>query len=217
MITAIIRRRQEPTVVQMTEESVLRALADVNGSELLLVDNWEDGIKQARTPFICLLEDDCELSSNYFSSNVNLFLKNSFYRKLAMVSSCVGIKRFDNRIYNYEFAKNKTETEDLEIIDWMVTPSTKKSASGLYHVQVGFVPGAIIRRSAIEGVKLPWGKPHLVEMSAEISLYFWNTGRRVQVNPNTTYVSTEDYLDTSCCHGIRIPLVASNTFSKENL
>jgi len=202
----------------MTEEEVSRALQDINGSEILLVDKWSDGIAQVRTPFFCLLEDDCELSANYFSSNVSLFQKNKFYRKLAMVSSCLGVKTFDNRIYSYCLKQYTSETVNgMSTGGWTVGPCKDKKSTTLYNVQVGFVPGAIIRSSAVRDIvdKSFWNMPNLIDMSAQVCFYFWGTGRRVLVNPNTTYVSTEGYLEKPTNHDYRVPISAKKIFIGE--
>lgn len=222
MLTVIIKRSQEPTVVQMTYEDVSKQVHDINGAEILLTDTWIEGLKKVRTPLVCLLEADCVLSSGYMASNFGLLNKHvakggkgGGYNRLAMISSCLGIERFDNRIYNYGLEK----VEDKNgLSSWQVRPEREKRSTSLYHVQVGFVPGAIIRMSSLKGLEsLPWDSNNLVEMSTAVSFHFWGSGRRIQLNPNTTYVSGEKYLEDPPLFDPHLPMMAGNIFDKERI
>lgn len=211
MLTVIIRRNAEPTVIQMTEEAIMRELNSINGSEMLLEDTWTAGLRKVRTPFVCLVESDCVLSANFLSSNVGLMDKSGEkgggYMKLALLGSCLGVNNFVNRIYNYR------------IVDNRLTVERDKLSSSPYQVEVAFVPGAIMRYSSIKDSVdfLPWDIKNLVEMSSEICLHLWNTGRRIQVNPNTTYVSSETYLETPPTTSPEVPYKAAQIFQGEGI
>lgn len=198
MLSVILPRTDEPSVVQLTQENLQRELSTVKGAELLLVDRWEEGVARSKNDFLCFVEPDCLVSSGYFSSNLGLFLKNSYFRKLAMVSSCVGLNNWGNRIYGYEIDGVWSEEENnVRTKNKFIVPAKEKKSNSLFSIQSGFFPGSVIRKSAA-GSALKEFKSfqtrNLVQLSTDLSFYFWNTGRYVQVNPNTTYISTAEYL-----------------------
>lgn len=235
MITIIIKRTDEPTVIQMTQADLSRQLGAINGAEVILEDTWTEGLKKVRTPYVCLVEPDCVFSANYFASNVGLIKKAHEHtvpnkwgggggnQKLAMIASCLGVRDFGNRIYNYELKKIKLPGEDmidgkeLEIREWHIQPKRDKLNMKLYHVQVGFVPGAVIRMSAIKDIIEDelWDGIDLVKLSTALSFYLWDTGRRIQLNPNTTYVSTDKNLEKPPLFTTKVPLKVSNLFTQE--
>lgn len=228
MLTVVIKRSDEPTVIQMTQENVMRELSSVHGSEMLLEDTWLQGIRRVRTPYFCLLEPDCTLSAAYVASNIGITKKlqrgsdaGGGYNKMAMLSSCIGFKRFDDRIYNYELSKVLDHiTEDCELKITGLVPSREKRGSEPYLVQVGFVPGAIIRFSAVkDGIdKIYWDDNNPVRLSAEVSLHFWNSNRRILMNPNTTYVSLNKQIPLDYKGKIEANLYpAVNIFQKERI
>ena len=221
MVTIILKRSAEPTVIQMTQEWIMQELRGLNGSEMLLTDTWKEGLRKVRTPYVCLLEADCVLSVDYLADNVGLMKKLSTgvgpykgggYTKLAMIGSSVGVKTFDNRIYNYQI-----DTDGRKKCP--VYPNRVPRSSSLYEVQVAFVPGAIIRMSALgrDLEKLPWDDKNLVKMSAAVSFNFWNTNRRISINPNTIYVSDEEYLSAPPRFDNKLPDHAREIFSKEGI
>jgi hypothetical protein len=222
MITVIIKRSAEPTVIQMTQQDMVRQLSDINGAEILLEDSWVEGLRKVRTPYVCLVEADCILSANYLSSNYGLMKKKNDditgggNRKLSMISSCLGVKTFDNRIYNYKLENVK---DGPATKGWHVQPCRKKRDMKLYNIQVGFVPGAIIKMSALgrDIDTLPWDTKNLVELSTIVSFHFWNTNRRIELNPNTTYVSDENYLDNPSLFKVDISDKVTNLFIREEL
>lgn len=215
MITVIVKRNAEPTVIQLTQENIMRELSSIPGSEMLLEESWGNGIKRVRTPFVCLVESDCVMSTAYLSSNFEQLQngtqtegkKGGGYTRLAMLSSCLGIRNFKNRIYNYNFRQPK----------WDIYPVKAKHSTVLYPVQIGFVPGALIRMSAIKDAVLPWDDPNLLAMSAAISLHLWSTNRRVEVNPNVTYVSDQAYLAQSIGSKYNVPDDIKTIFKKVGL
>lgn len=198
MLSVILPRTDEPTVLQLTQENLQKELGSVPGAELLLADNWEDGIMRARNDFICLVEPDCLVSSGYFASNLGLFTKSDHFRKLAMVTSAVGLDNWANRIFGYklesiEYGDPKVmSTSEMEI-----RPVKTKTQNSLFAIEIGFLPGAVIRKSVARYLLNEFKQlrtKNLVQLSTETSFRLWETGRRVHVNPNTTYVSTVPYL-----------------------
>lgn len=222
MITVIIPRTEEPKVVMYTQENLIKELYPIPDAEILIEDSWWQGLQKVKTPFVCLVEPDCVVSSGYFASNVGLFQKNPYYRKLAMVSSAVGVRNFANRVFNYELQQTDWEgfEDDVQTKSWFIGANKDKHSTKLCPVQVGFVPGAVIRTSALlenmdEFAKLPL--KNLVEFSTRVSFKFWETGRRVEVNPNSTYVSNEGYLDNPPPFEPKVPNGVDNQFKKEGI
>lgn len=215
MITVIVKRNTEPTVIQLTEENIMRELESIPGCELLLEESWAVGLKRVRTQFVCLVEADHVMSPGFLALNFERLMrgtrtnakKGGGYTKLAMLSSKIGIKRFDHCIYNYEFHEPR----------WDIHPVLNHQHEELYPVQIGFVPGSLIRMSAIKGANLPWDDPNLIAMSAAVSLHFWATNRRVELNPETTYVSNQNYLEQPINSKYHIPSGVKLIFEREGL
>lgn len=225
MLTCVIKRSAEPDIVQLTQKSIMNELWQIPGSEMLLEDSWTEGLRKVRTPYVCLVEPECVLSSGYIASNFGILKKLSTgvgpykgggYTKLAMLASCLGVKTFDNRIYNYEL-KSVRDGQDLRY--YQIRPERNKRSSQPYDVQVAFVPGAIIRYASIKDDidSLPWDVKNLIEMSTAVCFNLWNTGRRIKVNPNTTYVSGELYLEDPPKFKHNLPDHAGSLFAREGL
>lgn len=219
MLSIIILNNDEPTVVELTYDNLRRELLSVAGAatEIIISDSWLQGIAQAKGDYICMVEADCLVSSGYFSSNLGLFKRMAQYRKLAMMASCVGIDNWGNRVYCYRLEEETKGTQENSVTYWRVAADRTKRANGLYNVQIGFMPGAIIRKTALrEAVKhVDFTKLDTVQLSTQLSFYFWNTGRRVMMNPNTTYVSTDKTLENPPLFDPKVPANAANIFDQE--
>lgn len=232
MISVIIKRSDEPKVIQMTQADLVKQLSSLAGAEIILEDTWSEGLKRVRTPYVSLVEPDCVFSSSYYSSNVGLMKKahektdphkwggGGGYQKLAMIASCLGVRDFGNRIYNFELG----QVQDINVNKvtgkaWHIVPTRTKLNMKLYHVQVGFVPGAVIRMSAIKDIIEDelWDGDDLVKLSTAVSFYLWDTGRRIQLNPNTTYVSTDMNLEKPPLFETKIPDKVKNIFHQEGI
>jgi hypothetical protein len=134
-----------------------------------------------------------------------------------MLSSCLGIKNFGNRIYNFQLE----EVQDINVNkvtgkSWHVMPNRNKLDIRLYTVQIGFVPGAIIRMSSIKDIidTMDWDQADLIKMSTEVSFYFWDTIRRVVLNPSTTYVTNNDY-EHPPLFQVKVPDKVAHIFQRE--
>lgn len=230
MLTVVIKRSEEPKVIQLTVENVVRELGGIVGAEMLLEDNWIDGLRKVRTPYVCLVEADCTLSSSYMTSNFGLMQKThgsgayrgGGYMKLAMIASCLGVNKFDNRVYNYRVEKVLENNHNAQVYGYHPRPFRDKRDMKVYEVQIGFVPGAIMRVASIRETfgalePISWDEPNLVKLSTEVSYYLWNTGRRIQVNPNTTYVSTYSHLENPMLFKTDIPDRVANIFTREGI
>lgn len=233
MISVVIRRTEEPKVIQMTQADLVKQLGSTDGAEIILEDSWIEGLKRVRTPYVSLVEPDCVFSANYFTSNVGLMKKahekhayggpggGGGNQKFAMLASCLGVRDFGNRIYNYELNKVRegAELNGVQMKGWHVVPTRTKLNMKLYHIQVGFVPGAVIRMSAIKDIIEDelWESKDLVKLSTALSFYLWDTGRRIQLNPNTTYVSLDENLEKPPLFDIDIPDKVRNIFNQEGI
>lgn len=234
MISVIIKRTDEPKVIQMTQSDLVRQLGAINGAEIILEDTWTEGLKKVRTPYVSLVEPDCVFSAGYYASNVGLIVKahekaqgkaghsmgSGGFQKLAMITSCLGVRDFGNRIYSYELDKVKEgEINDVKLKGWHIVPTRTKLNMKLYSVQVGFVPGAVIRMSAIKDIIEDelWDGVDLVQLSTALSFYLWDTGRRIQVNPNTTYVSSDKNLEKPPLFDTKVPARVANIFHQQGI
>lgn len=211
MLTIIVRRNAESRVIQLTQYNIVKEIWTIPGAELLTEDSWTEGLKKVRTPFVCLVEADCVLSPNYLTSMISTLKttgvikenglhaeKRGGYRKLAMIFPVVGVNSFRNKFYGYKFEGDE------------IYPSREKMS-----YQVGFVPGAILRYTSIKDTELDWDEPDLVKLSAEVSSYLWNSNRRLRLNPEATYVSTDKSIENP--HLFDLPSKVKDIFFKEAL
>jgi len=191
MLTIIIKNG-EPKVVELTYENIWKETKDLKDVEILVKDSWIDSIKEIKNRYVCLLESDCLLSEGYFKAQIELLKKNPKYRKVSTLSSAVGVKYWDNKFYGYELVSDIGG----------VKPVRCKKSTNVYSVQVAYVPGSIIHvgmlNKAIAHADITnTFESNLVFLSTKLSLEFWKQGdgNPVHINPNTTYVTTEDYVN----------------------
>lgn len=214
MLSVIIRDDGEPNVIKLTYENLFKELKAVPESELLVADEWLVALDKVKNDYVCFVEADCLVSSGYFASQIGLFKKNTYMRKLAMMSSAVGINNWANRIYGFKLGNRYVEG---------IVPVREQSSKGIYPIQMGYLPGSIIRtnmlRNALKSARITKTKDlDLVGLSAVISLEFWQQGdgNRVHINPNTTYVTTEDYVSDICKSSVD-PGDLAEMFDKESI
>lgn len=193
MLTCIIKNSGEEKVIELTYENLWKELKDIPDAKLMVSDHWFSDLDQVKTTYVCFVEPDCLVNSGYFSSQLGLFKKNPYFRKLAMLSTATGVNNWGNRFYGYSIGNNYADG---------VIPNREKKSSGVYPVQIGYVPGSVIRMTMLkqalqaENASPSWDQD-LVFLSTKLSLAFWRQGdgNRVHINPNTTYVTTEDYVN----------------------
>lgn len=203
MITVAIKDNGEKNVIKLTQENLARELQDIAGARLIVVDDWMDALDATKNDFICFVEADCLVSSGYFSSLVGIFRKDTSLRKLAVLGSATGVLNWANRIYGYSLSGD----HEGEII-----PERTAASTVVYTNQFAYIPGAIMRtkmlRQAIDKLEVERLKSaddddsplldtdNLVELSIMLSSMFWmlGDGHRVAINPNTSYATTEAYV-----------------------
>jgi hypothetical protein len=194
MLNVIIKDSHEPNVTQLTYENLWKELKDIPDAELT-VGEWE--IPKTKNRYVCWVEADCLVSSGYFESQLGLLKKNPMFRKIAMMSSSTAVNDWANKFYGYNIGNN---------YDDGVIPNMIKKSNQVYPVQVAYMPGAIMHigmlTKALDTIKAKqsWEKD-LVYFSTQLSLAFWQqgvgngVGNRVHINPNSTYVTTETYVN----------------------
>jgi hypothetical protein len=145
---------------------------------------WDKGIELAKGNFVCLLETNSAVKRGSIRDNLQVFLDNPSYRKLAMVSPAV------------DLADNDAIVPFM--MGWMsdttyngVTYTMASAANGIKSVRLGFTPGAVIRRSSLLKSGVEYKKnPFLY--SLEMSIAFWEQGLRVSGNPESLYYAPEN-------------------------
>lgn len=200
MISVVILDNNEPKVIEMTYENLYNELRYIPDSKVIVADDWFAALNEIKTPYVCFVEPDCLVHPGYFSDLLGVFKDNKMYRTLAMVTSATGIQRWENKIYGYALGNEYLDS---------VIPVRLKVSSKPYQVPVAYFPGSLIRTKTLQKVlkKLEinptWSKD-LVFLSTKISEAMWgdkagkgspyNQGNAIYINPDTTYVTTEDYI-----------------------
>lgn len=196
MVSVIIKSCGEPSVTQFTFEHLYKELKDITGSELLIKDEWN--ILDIKNRFVCFVESDCLVSEGYFRKQIEAF--NLLSPRVVILTSSTAVKYWDNKIYGYALSAEYGSS---------VLPNRKQKTSRPYPVQIGYIPGAIMRTSSLKRLFLPQDTDKdLVYYSSQISLHAWDRGitvdakhpdgqlgTQVYINPQSTYVTTEDYVN----------------------
>lgn len=203
MLTVIIKDSHEAKVIEMTYQNLWKELKDLPDTKLVIADNWLEAFKDVKTRYVCFVEADCLLSSGYFSSQLGLLKKNPMLRKIAMMTSSTAVRDWANKFYGYSVEEHwKGASTDLKRADLYIQPNKDRKSTHVYPVQVAYVPGSIIHVKMLGTLlsKLKWSgniEEDLVKLSSELSLGFWEQGdgNRVHINPNSTYCTTEEYVN----------------------
>lgn len=192
MITVYIKDNGEPNVIKLTYENLFKELKDIPKSEIVIVNKWFEALDSTKNPYACFVEADCLVNSGYFSSQLGLIKKNS-NRNIAILSSATGVNDWGNKFYGYHIGNNYTDG---------LIPCRDKKSKYIYPVQVAFLPGALVRRNMLGKIMKDLNWPVGIQrdlrlLSATVSFEFWkrDDGFRVYINPNATYVSTEDSIN----------------------
>lgn len=149
--------------------------------EIISTPGWNEGIKYASGEFVCLVESGSEISDGYFWDNLRIFTSQPSFRKLAMVSPEIAHKEWETTIFGYLLSTDGTKPS--------VLPSHVRSSSQPYAIQIGYIPGSIIRRVVAEHTIL--GDDMLFD-SIRLSLSLWAAGSRCFINPDTTYIDSSE-------------------------
>ena len=217
MLSVILQTCDEPNVLDLTIDNINKELASVPDSELILSKNYLCHVPDSE--YVCYIEADCLVNSGYFGSMMGLFKKNPYYRKLAMLSPSVGVKYWHDRVFGYNIDREWSKIVDNQQTNNIhLYPIKAKKSTSTYAIQVGYMPGSIIRTSALKDVlKKNQCKGDELEMSARLSLAFWDTGRRVHVNPNSTYVTNLEYVGQKSKFAPIVTDKVHKIFEKEEL
>lgn len=198
MLTVVIKDNGESSVTKFTYDHLWRELKDIPGSQLLVEQNWFDGLLNIKNHYICFVEPDCLVNSGYFTSQLRLFKKASKQNgasasnKTAVMSASTAVINWANKIFGYAFQIENTDG---------IVPNRDKKSRYVYPVQLAYIPGAIVRVSMLnqllENGVIDIAEEDIVLLSAQMSLGFWRQGdgNRVYINPNATYVTTEAYIN----------------------
>lgn len=194
MLTVLLIDNGERTVVQMTYKDIWREIKDIPGAELKVTKNWVDEIQLVDNKYTCILEADCLVSSGYFSSLLGYIKKNAMeLNKMAALTSTTAVKNWAVRVYGFSMGS--------DLIDKVIPNKIKKDITRpFYTVQIGYIPGAIMRTKFLKQVleelkpKNSWRKDTIF-LSAQFSLAFWTKNWMVYLAPSPVYCTTEDYVN----------------------
>lgn len=219
MVSVIILDKGEQSVVQYTFEKLYTELKDIPGSELLIKKDWD--ISHIKNRFVCFVEPDCLITEGYFKKQLELF--QTLSPRVIILSSATAVVRWENCIYGYFI-------ENIRFI-----PIRKPKANRPYPVQIAYIPGAIIRTSSLKKllkqISLPKGYHNdLVYYSSLISLSSWEKGltfddkhpegqlgSQIYINPEVTYVTTEDYVNDLAELPELLNVKVTRLFEKESI
>ncbi len=135
-------------------------------------NSWKD----AKTEFIAFVPPKQVFTQDYFNQLLEVFTDRPRFRKLSMVSPSIDMNG------------------NSPIFGWLVSPtsilpSRIKSSSEPYAAQIGFLPGAVIKKTALERLQQEFTGADLLD-SINTSVGLWNAGHRVYVHPKV-FITTD--------------------------
>lgn len=194
MILSVIVPKKQEGMMRMLEREL-----DGIDSEVI-VGSWKSGIKKAQGSFVCLLEEDSAVSPGTIKSNLQEFISNPRYRKLAMVSPMVDFSEIEDPI-TYGLTKNKLKIQNT-------------TQDSLHPARIGNVPGAVIRKASLLKVGLKI-RCNAVNLSATTSIKFWNNGLRVLLNPDALYYAPESEVYDPGANSFPIKITTKKMWEQE--
>lgn len=193
MFTVLIRDNGEEKVTRLTYENLYKELRNVPDSDLIITKNWFDAVGDVKTKFVCLVEADCLVNSGYFDSLAGYIKKNPQLGKLGVLSSSTAVTNWANKFYGYSLGNNYSDG---------VIPNKDKKGTQLpfYTSQIAYIPGAVMRtqmfKTVLQDIEAANSlEKDLVYMSTMISLAFWRHNWMIYLAPNSTYCTTEEYVN----------------------
>ena len=162
MVLSVIVPDKRPGMQQM----LLRELKDIDSE--IITKTWQKGLAVATGDYVCLLERDSGISPGALLRQLEPFLNNPRFRKLAMVSPLI---EFD-------------DTEPLALSSFGTTDHPQY----MQLTRAGCAAGAIIRRSSLTKYNHLLGE-HISNFSYKLSTAFWENGLRVMADPLSVYYS----------------------------
>lgn len=177
MILSVIVPDDRPGMQRM-----LRKEADILNPLTIeiIYDDWRSGLEKAQGDFVCLLEYDSAISPGSLARQVEIFMDNPSFRKLAMVCPLI---EFDDAV-----------PMEMRYIDSTVHFNVP-TATNCMLSRVGIVAGAVIRRTSLKQREGMIGED-LVTTSAAISLDMWDKGLRIMQHNSALYYSPESLFET---------------------
>ena len=164
MILTVIVPDERPGMQRMLAEQ----LKDIDSE--IIYEGWKDGLRLAKGDFVCLLEHDSGISKGSIAKQLEPFLVNPSFRKLAMVSPLV-------------------EFEDTGPI-WLDGHNADNPSQQAQLARLACIGGAVIRRRSllkhIDGLD-----DDLTSSSNNISVAFWENGLRIITDPTSVYYSPQ--------------------------
>lgn len=130
--------------------------------------SWRD----AKTEFISFVPTGKVIADDYFDELLKVFSDRPLFRKLSMVSPSIGIK------------------DESSVFGWLVSPtsilpSRIRSSSEPYAIQIGYLLGAVIKKTALERLQPKFTNADLSD-SINLSLELWDSGLRCFIHPKVT-------------------------------
>lgn len=194
MLTVIIKDNGEPNVIKLTYENIWRELKNIPDAEILVEEDWFNGLSKVKTKFVCFVESDCLITSGYFESLIGFIKKNPLLGHLAVLSTATAVGTWAVRFFGYSLGNT--------YVDGVVPNIDKKNTKlSFYTIQIAYIPGAIIRTKMLKEL---FAKSSLVvngkdmdlaQLSTLLSLEFWRKKWMVYIAPNSTYCTTETYVN----------------------
>lgn len=142
----------------------------------IIRNTWAKGLEKAEGNFVCLLETDSAVEKGSIRKNLEVFMENPSYRKLAMVSPTVDFPDMEeNLIFSWNDGLKGYHASQLK---------------SLRDCRIGYVPGAVIRRTSL----LKSNLDHILNpqrLTTDVCFDFWSRGLRISVNPDTVYCVPE--------------------------
>jgi hypothetical protein len=166
MVLSVIVPDKRPGMQKMLEQELQNIDSEI------IYAKWPTGLARAKGDFVCLLEHDSAVSKGSIARQLEPFLNNPKFRKLAMVSPLI------------EFDDTKPMVLDsFGKTSYPQQPQLTRSGS---------IGGAIIRRTSILKNR-DLLKTNLTTTSHGVSVSLWEHGLRIMIDPTSIYYSPQRF------------------------
>jgi hypothetical protein len=142
---------------------------------IITVNNQDDYLawKDAESEFISFVPPGRTISDGYFNELLSVFADRPLFRKLSMVSPSIDIAG-ESPVYGWLVSPTS------------IMPSRIRSSTEPYAVQIGYLPGAIIKKTALERLQPKFTMADL-DNSINLSLELWDSGLRCFIHPKVSF------------------------------
>lgn len=147
-----------------------RGITFITTSEKADWDTW----REAKTDYIAFIPEGAEFPDGYFERLYQVYSDRPLYRKISIVSPALTVDEYSAKIYGWIVGQSS------------LIPSRIKSSLEPYGVQVAYLPGSLVKKTALEKLQ-PKFTGAALQDSINLSIAMWQQGLHCYIEPRVSY------------------------------